>query len=82
VGEVEPITEENTMDDKDPIFYNKDGSLTKYALLCGYVQKKGNRQLYQEHTCYHVIVEVDGKFLRESTHSLTEARKAYRRMGR
>lgn len=67
---------------QDPIFYNKDGSLTKYALACGYVQKKGNRQLYQEHTCYHVVVEIEGKFLRESTYSLTEARKAYRKLGK
>jgi len=66
----------------DPVFYNKDGSLTKYALACGYVQKKGNRQLYQEHTCYHVIVELEGKFLRESTYSLGEARKAYRTLGK
>jgi hypothetical protein len=66
----------------DPIFYNKDGSLTKYALLCGYVQKKGNTQLYQEHTCYHVVAEVDGKFRRQSTHSLTEARKFFRTLGK
>lgn len=66
----------------DPIFYNKDGSLTRYALACGYVQRKGNTQLYREHECYHVVAEVGTKFLRQSTWSLTEARKFFRQLGK
>lgn len=38
---------------------NKDGQLSSYALLCGYVQKieKNNRSLtlFMEHEHYHVI---------------------------
>lgn len=39
-------------------FKNKNGSLTKYALACGYVQTKqtnnGERTLWHENACFHV----------------------------
>lgn len=43
---------------KEPIFYNKTGKLTKYALFCGYIDKEltkqGTKQIYIEHNCIHV----------------------------
>jgi len=66
----------------DPKFYNKDGSLTRYALSCGYVQQKGNAELYREHSCYHVVARIDGKIVREDTWSLKEARAHLRRLGK
>jgi len=36
-----------------PIFYNKSGTLTKYALSCGYVEQHGNARLFRD-GCYHV----------------------------
>jgi len=43
---------------KDPQFYNKDWSLTAYALACGYCERfeDSNRwkTLYSEHSHYHV----------------------------
>jgi hypothetical protein len=62
----------------DRIFYNKDGSCTKYALACGYVQVVGNVQLYREHECYHVLRLVDDRYERIATYSLTEARAMFR----
>lgn len=66
----------------DPKFYNKDGSLNRYALSCGYVEKKGSAQLYREHACYHVLVMVDGKAVREDTWSLKEVRKHLTRLSK
>jgi hypothetical protein len=62
------------------IFSNKDGSCTKYALACGYVQRIGNVQLYREHECYHIVrTDFDGYCVeRSATFSLTEARKMFR----
>ena len=50
-----------------PVFYNKDGSLTAYALACGYLEQKGEvggssasgftgiqTTMWREHDCYHV----------------------------
>jgi len=42
-----------------PIFYRKDGTLTAYALHCGYVMKHDTDpihtiQMYHEHGTYHV----------------------------
>jgi hypothetical protein len=64
----------------DHIFYNKDGSCTKYALACGYMQRIGNVQLYREHECYHIVRSKDNGFgfERSATYSLTEARKMFR----
>lgn len=39
-------------------FYNSNGELTKYALFCGYVEKKetnnAKKQMYIEHNHIHV----------------------------
>jgi hypothetical protein len=64
----------------DHIFYNKDGSCTKYALACGYVQAKKGVRLYREHGCYHIVRSKDDgfSFERFATYSLTEARSMFR----
>lgn len=42
-------------------FYNKNGTLTRYGLACGYVEKrvsaktKNWKQLYMEHSSFHVM---------------------------
>ena len=37
----------------EPKFYNADGSLTGYALACGYIQDRNGWQLFKD-GCYHV----------------------------
>ena len=54
---------------QDPVFYNKDGTLTKYAFACGYVQQEhfdisghlAKKDIYQEHTTYHFRLFIDDK---------------------
>jgi hypothetical protein len=69
-------------------FYNHDGSLSQYALACGYVQRdiRGRWEyvLWKEHGTYHVAVYdrasssprsfIDAAY-REAFDSLTKARK-------
>jgi len=42
----------------DTQFYNKDGSLTKYAFSCGYIETKSNSDRWKtidfEHNTFHV----------------------------
>ena len=42
----------------EPIFYNSNGTLTKYALFCGYVESKqsdkGTKKMFIEHNHIHV----------------------------
>lgn len=43
----------------NPKFYNKDGSLTRYAFKCGYIQEKGSKDgiyvsMWHEHSTFHV----------------------------
>lgn len=64
-------------------FKNPDGTLTAYALSCGYVESyEGNGhsvKLWREHTVYHVRhVYPNGKRTWESTRLLKLARKWYR----
>lgn len=62
------------------LFYRKDGSLTRYAFSCGYVQKYGDGivQLWKEHFCYHILTHSsEGQITRSTTDSLTEARRIY-----
>lgn len=67
----------------DPKFYNKNGSLTRYALSCGYVEKKGDVQLYREHNCYHIVMlGSNGEVVRKATDSLKEARQHLSRLYR
>jgi hypothetical protein len=66
-------------------FYNNNGSLTRYGLACGYVDRKesvksGNwKELYMEHSHFHVRAgRKDSKFsIWEvfSNDELTKARK-------
>jgi hypothetical protein len=58
------------------VFYTKAGKLTRYAFLCGYVEKKGELSLWMQHGVYHVNgFAPDGKRLWESFDTLTPARK-------
>ena len=36
------------------LFYNKDGTLTRYAFSCGYVEVHGDKNLSMEHGVFHV----------------------------
>jgi hypothetical protein len=56
-----------------PIFYNQNGTLTAYALACGYVETNGTIRLYKD-GCYHVR---DGSTIWETFGLLTDARKFY-----
>lgn len=56
---------------------NKDGSLTAYAFACGYVEEKGNYKLFKD-GCFHI--QGAGLWLTFST--LTEARKAFRKLSK
>lgn len=71
----------------EPKFYNKNGTLTRYGLACGYVEKKesvktGNRkQLYMEHSHFHVTAGEKGEknsiWEVFTGDELTKARKFY-----
>lgn len=73
-----------TTTNSDTLFYNKDESLTAYALLCGYIQQAviGNREvcLYKEGN-YSIKVWNTATKTREVWdfyESLTKAKKAYK----
>jgi hypothetical protein len=62
-------------------FNNKDGSLTKYAFLCGYIEKKTNgenRISLSLDSIYHVKGMINGSRLWECFDNLTQARKFYK----
>lgn len=68
-------------------FYTKDGWLTRYGLACGYIEKIEHLeqigQMYLEHGVYTVswFNHMRGKRVSTfQTHSLTEARKEYKRI--
>ena len=68
-----------------PKFYNADGSLTRYGLACGYIERvvKGNNslELWLEHNCYHVRQHnsISGRVFWDvfDSDQLTQARKRY-----
>jgi hypothetical protein len=75
------------------MFYNSDGSLTRYALSCGYVecQKPPHKHngssrrttLERTHNTYHVKgYDAQEKYVWESFPTLTLARKFFRTMKR
>ncbi len=73
------------MRNTDPKFRLKNGELSAYALLCGYLQKQEinnvETTLYHE-GCFHVRSHnfVEHKRIKwESFNSLVEARKEYRK---
>lgn len=74
-------------------FFLKDGfSLTAYSFACGYIQwasltgkeidrYTNGKELCMEHAHYHIRHWKDGKRIAwETTSSLTEARKLYKKM--
>lgn len=70
---------------KTPQFYNADGSLTRYGLACGYIDRevKGDNslELWFEHNCYHVRQhnQVVGRVFWATfdSNQLAQARKRY-----
>lgn len=64
-------------------FKNKNGTLTAYSLMCGYVESKGESysdnyvMLYMEHTVYHVKGAFLGNKFWFTFDTLTSARKQY-----
>lgn len=66
-------------------FKNTDGTLTRYAFACGYMElvECGDKrlQLYQD-CCYHVRAIVRGEPRWESFEKLTDARAFYRKLKR
>lgn len=73
---------------KEPIFYNSDGTLTKYALFCGYVESKQNdkgvKKMFIEHNHIHVkhhkfteVSIITESWIAFEPHELTKARKLF-----
>lgn len=73
---------------KNPKFYNSNGTLTKYALFCGYVEKQeteiGKKQMYVEYNHIHVKhhIKTDVSVIQQEWNTfgadeLTKARKFY-----
>lgn len=61
---------------REPAFHNKDGSLTRYALNCGYVEVKGAFSLWREGGCFHLRGRDQfGKQVWENPPTLKEARR-------
>lgn len=64
-------------------FYNSNGTLTGYALACGYVEKAetdtNKKQMYREHNTFHVRAGKIGERTNiwECFEKLTDARKFY-----
>ena len=61
-----------------PKFKNKDGSLTTYALACGYVEKNKELTIGIENSFFYVRGFKDGEHVIESFDSITKARKKLR----
>lgn len=59
-------------------FKNAKGELTPYAFACGYVETHGRFRLHRDGAAY----VVDGLLFRESFATLTEARRAARRLSK
>lgn len=62
-------------------FNNKDGSLTQYALMCGYIEKKesnNDRLSLSLDGVYHVKGLIDNQRVWECFDRLTDARKYYK----
>lgn len=59
-------------------FTNNDGTLTAYALRCGYVDVLGDSRLSHD-VIYHVKWEDDGSHGWESFGKLKDARKFWRK---
>ncbi len=58
-------------------FTNKDGTLTAYALRCGYVDVLGDSRLSHD-VIYHVHWDKDDLYAWESFTTLKEARKFWK----
>lgn len=67
-----------------PKFRNKDGSLTKYSFMCGYIQRKEyadglEAKMYHEGGCYHIKLygPDQRRILWLTAYNLTIARKVF-----
>lgn len=71
-----------------PVFHNKSGTLTAYALSCGYIETYETASaavhLYREHSCWHVRAfnRIERTRCWHSFSTLTQARKFYRQQAR
>jgi hypothetical protein len=66
-----------------PKFYNANGSLTKYAFACGYMEKRGDITLFRQHTVMHVAgFTKTGLRVWESFDNLTPARRFFRKVSK
>jgi len=69
---------------KEPRFRLKNGDLTVYSFMCGYVQSrqvgKNNKEIYMEHRHYHVRSFVNGQRTWDTFDwgEVTKVRKHYR----
>jgi len=72
----------------NPKFYNKNGTLTAYALACGYVETRplqtenGEVRLFRDGVVWHVQARDDnrGRFVWECFDLLTRARAFFRKV--
>ena len=68
-----------------PKFYNKNGTLTAYALACGYIEELGEWQLYRD-GCFHVrksgFYLGNGSVEWHTFSTLTEARQALKKLAK
>ena len=76
-----------TTQNRDPKFNNKDGSLTRYAFACGYVEQHDNKEtnsrvtLWLDCGSYHVRSHQfngAGRLAWETFHTVKEARMFYK----
>lgn len=68
-----------SMGSKD-LFFNTDGTFTKYALCLGYIQSDGGSVvLFREGGTHYVVKDVT-RCVSETYHKLADARKAYKRL--
>jgi hypothetical protein len=63
--------------EKDAYFYTRSGLLTAYAFACGYVERHGETRIYLDGV-YHV----QNGSVWESFNTITEARRAARRLSK
>ena len=56
-------------------YYNKNGTLTRYAFSCGYIEKHANLNLHMRHGVFHVDgQDINGNFVNKSFDTVKPAR--------
>jgi hypothetical protein len=84
-GGREDICDECSLGEKKAhrcLFYNKDGTLTRYAFSCGYVEKHGNKNMGMRHGVFHVDgQDINGNSVNKSFATVKPARAFLRARG-